>query len=47
MTVADVADSTIAHARSDDPNDDYCKKGEIILCPPGATHNEECRCIPE
>lgn len=31
----------------DDPHDDFCKKGYIIVCPPGAEKNSDCHCIKD
>lgn len=37
----------VAHTLGDDTHDDYCDKGYIIICPPGAGHNSECHCIKD
>lgn len=31
---------------NDPPDSEYCGHGKIISCPPGATKNEDCQCIP-
>ena len=30
---------------ANDPHDDYCPPGKVILCPPGAETNEDCKCL--
>lgn len=30
-----------------DPHDDYCPPGKIILCPPGAENNKDCKCLDD
>lgn len=41
------AGGKVAHVRGDEPNDDYCDKGYIIVCPPGAKSNQECHCLED
>ncbi|KAI4225990.1 MAG: hypothetical protein L6R36_003489 [Xanthoria steineri] len=36
-----------ADTRGDEPHDEYCDKGYIMVCPPGAAKNEDCRCIED
>ncbi|CAL8580146.1 hypothetical protein XPA_005879 [Xanthoria parietina] len=36
-----------AGTRVDKSHDEYCDKGYMMVCPPGADKNEDCRCIED
>ena len=35
------------YSAGEESTDDYCKKGYIIDCPPGAAVNTDCHCIKD
>ncbi len=47
LTVSGNVGGNGAGTRVDKSHDEYCDKGYMMVCPPGADKNEDCRCIED